>query len=336
MVHESIAYSHWLPYQPSQCHDGHGVVFVVERRANDVGGNGWLLQCTVVWSVWVVHESIAYSHWLPCQLSQCNGGHGIVFMEESWDDDFGGNRLLLYCNNVIWSVWMVHESNMYSHWLPYQPSQCNDGHGVVFVMERRANDVGGNRSLLQCTVIWSVWVVQHESIAFSHWLPYQPSQFNDGHGIVFMEENWDDDLSGNRPLLHCTVIWSVWMVHESIAYFHWLPCQPSECNDGHGVLFVEENWDDDLSGNCPLLHCTVVWSVWMVHESIVYSHWLPYQPSQCNDGHGVVFVLERRANDVGGNRSLLQCTVLGVFGWCMRALRILVFSLATIPAFSVQ
>jgi hypothetical protein len=45
---------------------------------------------------------------------------------------------------------------------------------TFFVVEGRANDVSGNRSLLQCTVIWSVWVV-HESIAYSHWLPYQPS-----------------------------------------------------------------------------------------------------------------------------------------------------------------
>ena len=177
----------------------------------------------------MVHESIAYSHWLPYQPSQCNDGHGVVFMEESWDGDIrSGNRPLLHCT-VIWSVWMVHESTTYSHWLPCQPSQCNLGHGVGFVKESWDNDFGGKGLLLHCTVVWSFWMV-HESIAYSHWLPYQPSQCNDGHGVVFMEESWDGDIrSGNL-------------------------CRPSQCNDGHGVVFVEENWDDDLSGNRPLSH----------------------------------------------------------------------------------
>ena len=31
-----------------------------------------------------MHESIAYSHWLPCQSSQCNDTRGVVLMEDSW------------------------------------------------------------------------------------------------------------------------------------------------------------------------------------------------------------------------------------------------------------
>ena len=54
------------------------------------------------------------------------------------------------------------------------------------------------------------------------------------------------------------VLWIVWVVHESIAYSHWLPYQPSQ--------------DDDC--------CCIVWSAWLVHESIMYSHLLPGQPSQ--------------------------------------------------------
>ena len=124
---------------------------------------------------------------------------------------------------------MVHESIANSHWLPYQPSECNGGHGVVSVVEHWANYVGGNHSLLQPTVVWSVWVV-HESIAYSHWLPYQPSQFNDGHGVVFMQESWDGDIrSGNLR-------------------------RRSQCNDGHGNVFVEESWDNDFGGNRPLPH----------------------------------------------------------------------------------
>ena len=31
-----------------------------------------------------MHESIEYSHWLPCQSSQCNDACGVVLMEDSW------------------------------------------------------------------------------------------------------------------------------------------------------------------------------------------------------------------------------------------------------------
>ena len=50
------------------------------------------------------------------------------------------------------------------------------------------------------------------------------------------------EIDGNCELLHCTAIWSVWRVHESIAYSHWLPCQSSQCNDARGVVLMDNSW----------------------------------------------------------------------------------------------
>jgi uncharacterized membrane protein YphA (DoxX/SURF4 family) len=146
----------------------------------------------------------------------------------------------LYCH--IWSVWRVHESIAYSHWLPCQSSQCNDARGVVLMED----------SWVMCILIGYLTrlVSAMTVLALFWWRILMEKSGNDVGGIVrcWIVLSYEAvtvgiaDVDGNYELLHCTVIWSIWRVHESIVYSHWLPCQSSQCNDACGVVLMEDSW----------------------------------------------------------------------------------------------